>query len=383
MGTMRARLRRKVTGWCSPFTAPVPREVRGALVALQHQRLLESLPLLCLLIAANAVAMAIALVGDLPVWQQLAPPAIIISASLAILYRFRTRPRAHDSAAALRHLRAAPLVTVPLGLVAGLWGVNAFIETEIYYCMTAPVFIGIAALVSATCLLAVPRAAIGAMAAATLPIVLKMASYDNLGVRAMAVMIVLITLMQSRVVLGKFEETVTMLTLQHELNRLAGSDPLTALDNRLTFDRALHRLLDAGEPVMVALTDLDGFKAANDSHGHHAGDAILAEVALRLQASAPGAASIARLGGDEFARLYAVGRGTLAAERELAAARAAVARPYRCDGLELSVGMSLGTALSLVDGSEPRQLLRRADERLYADKALRKSAPPLQPALAG
>ena len=58
----------------------------------------------------------------------------------------------------LRQLRAAPLVTVPLGLVAGLWCVNAFVETEKFYCMTAPVFIAIAALVSATCLLAVPRA---------------------------------------------------------------------------------------------------------------------------------------------------------------------------------------------------------------------------------
>lgn len=380
---MRARLRRKVTGWCSPFTAPVPLQVRGALVALQHQRLLESLPLLCLLIAANAVAMAIAVVGDLPVWQQLTPPTIIIATSLAILYRFRTRPQAHDGAAALRQLRAAPLVTVPLGLVAGLWCVNAFVETEKFYCMTAPVFIAIAALVSATCLLAVPRAAIGAMVATTLPIVLKMAAYDNLGVRAMAAMIVLVTLMQARVVLSKFEETVTMLTYQHELNRLAGSDPLTALDNRLTFDRALRNLLDAGEPVLVALSDLDGFKAANDQHGHHAGDTILAEVALRLQTHARGAASIARLGGDEFALLYSVGRGTLAAEAELAAAREAIARPYHCDGQALQVGMSLGTALSLVDGTDPRQLLRRADQRLYADKAARKSAPDALPALAG
>ncbi len=373
MGLSRAVLRRKVSGWCSPFTAPVPPQVRGAMVALQHERLLASLPLLCLAIAANAVAMAMAVVGDLPVWQQLAPPAIIISATLIIFYRFRTRPQAHDSAAALRQLRRAPLVTVPLGLVAGLWCVNAFIETEKYYCMTAPVFIGIAGLVSATCLLAVPRAAIGAMVATTLPIVIKMCFYHNLGVRAMAAMIVLITLLQAKVVLGKFEETVTMLTLQHKLNRLAASDPLTGLDNRLAFDTALRDHLNRGEPVLVALSDLDGFKAANDSHGHHAGDAILAEVAARLRAHAPGAASIARLGGDEFALLYPAAQGTLLAEAELDAARAAIARPYACDGQDLLVGMSLGTALSLADGTDPKLLLRRADERLYIDKAARKA----------
>ncbi|WP_088310945.1 GGDEF domain-containing protein [Novosphingobium sp. B 225] len=380
MAFSRAGLRRKVTGWCSPFTAPVPPQVRGAMVSLQHERLLASLPLLCLAIAANAVAMAMAVVGDLPVWQQLAPPAIIISATLLIFYRFRTRPQAHDSAAALRQLRRAPLVTVPLGLVAGLWCVNAFIETEKYYCMTAPVFIGIAGLVSATCLLAVPRAAIGAMVATTLPIVIKMSLYHNLGVRAMAAMIVLITLLQAKVVLGKFEETVTMLTLQHKLNRLAASDPLTGLDNRLAFDTTLRGLLDRGEPVLVALSDLDGFKAANDSHGHHAGDAILTEVAARLRTHAPGALSIARLGGDEFALLYPAAQGTVTAAAELSAARAAIARPFACDGQNLLVGMSLGTALSLADGTDHKLLLRRADERLYADKAARKTLLPVRAA---
>ena len=378
----RTRLRRKLAGWCSPFTAPVPSQVRGPLVALQHERLLASLPLLCLLIAANAVAMAAAVIGELPVWQQLTPPAIIITGALLTLVRFRRRPPAYDSARALRDLRLAPLVTVPLGLVAGLWCVNAFIETERFYCMTAPVFIGLAALVSATCLLAVPRAAIGAMAATISPIVIKMVSYDNLGVRAMAVMLVLITGMQATVVLAKFRETVTMLTLQLELNRLAGSDNLTGLDNRLTFDRKLRGLLDSGAPVLVALSDLDGFKAANDSHGHHAGDLILAEVAQRMRSHAPSAVAIARLGGDEFALLYDAARGTLAAELELAAVRSAVARPYRCDGVELRVETSLGSALSLVDGTEPRQLLRRADERLYADKAARKAVPAPAAALA-
>ncbi len=378
----RTRLRRKLAAWCSPFTAPVPSHVRGPLVALQHERLLAALPLLCLLIAANAVAMATAVIGELPVWQQLTPPAIIISGSLLTLARFRRRPVGADPARALGDLRRAPLVTVPLGLVAGLWCVNAFIETERFYCMTAPLFIGLAALVSATCLLAVPRAAIGAMIATVGPIVIKMASYDNLGVRAMAVMLVLVTGMQAKVVLAKFRETVTMLSLQLELNRLAGSDPLTGLDNRLTFDRKLRGLLDREAPVLVALADLDGFKAANDCHGHHAGDLILTEVAQRMRSHAPSAVAIARLGGDEFALLFDVGRGALAAELELAAVRNAVAGPYCCDGQDLRVETSLGSALSLTDGTEPRLLLRRADERLYADKAARKSAKAAPPKLA-
>ena len=54
----------------------------------------------------------------------------------------------------------------------------------------------------------------------------------------MAAMLVLVTAMQAGVVLAKFRETVAMLVLQHELNRLAATDTMTGLDNRLAFMRA-------------------------------------------------------------------------------------------------------------------------------------------------
>lgn len=368
------RLRRASDRWLSPFTAPVPANVQGELVALQYERLVAALPMLCILIAANAVAMGLAVMGELPWWQQLAPPVIIVGTCLAVLWRLRTRPATDDPDAALRTLRRAPLVTVPLGLVAGFWCVNAFEETEKYYCMVAPVFIGIASLVSATCLLSVPRAAIGGMIATVVPIAIKMALFDNLGVRAMDAMMVLVTIMQARVVLSKFDETVRMLTLQSELNRLAGSDPLTGLDNRLAFDSALQRMLNAGEPVFVALADLDGFKQANDQHGHLAGDAILVEVARRMRRHAPQARSLARLGGDEFALLFSATTGTLAAEAQLDELRRGIGRAYRWQGSTLRVETSLGTALSLVDGTEPDLLLASADRRLYHDKLARKRA---------
>ena len=62
----------RMEAWTSPFTAPVPERVRAPLIQLQHERLARSLPLLCLVVAAGAVAMALAVMGDLPVWQQLA-----------------------------------------------------------------------------------------------------------------------------------------------------------------------------------------------------------------------------------------------------------------------------------------------------------------------
>lgn len=357
----------------SPFTAPVPASVRSAVVALQYERLVKALPLLCLLVAANSIAMGLAVMGDLPIWQQLAPPVIIVSTCLIVLVSTRGAGKVRCGDAALRFMRRAPLVAIPLGLVAGAWSVNAFVETEKFYCMVAPVFIGMAALITASCLNAVPRAAIGAMVATTLPIAVKLASYPYLGLRCMAAMLVLLIVMQAWMVLGKFKETVQTLVLQDELNRLAASDRLTGLDNRLAFDAALDELLAGEADGLVALADLDGFKAVNDTYGHLAGDAILVEVAARMRAHAPSARSLARLGGDEFALIFSTANGTLQAEKELAAMRAAVASPYGFDGQVISVGTSLGIALTPEDGRTRDTLLRLADQRLYGDKAARRA----------
>jgi diguanylate cyclase (GGDEF)-like protein len=359
-------------GWGAPFTAPVPDAVRGELLILQSDRLRATLPLICLTIAACAVAMTLAVQGDLPLWQQLAPPIIIIGACITVLIRSRIVPPPDSEDAILRELRTTLLLTTGLGFLAGLWCVNAFIETEKYYCMTAPVFIGLGALVNATCLLSVPRAAIGGIIATVTPIVIKMSLFDNLGIRAMAVIIVLVAVMQSGVVLAKFRETVAMLVLQHELNRLAESDPLTGLDNRLSFRRKLDARLATSAPVHIVLADLDGFKGVNDTHGHGAGDAVLVEVANRIRRVTISAMSVARLGGDEFALLYdgTTSQDQIAAEIE--GVRATVPLPLSHGDALISVGISLGAARSPGDAIDSLLLLATADARLYEDKAGRK-----------
>ncbi len=361
-----ARRRTGLAGGLSPFTAPVPEPVFEPLVRLQHQRLTKSLPLLCLAVAASAVAMALAVMGDLPLWQQLAPPVIIVGTCLAILLRIKLRPAAPNIETAYRGLGRALFVAIGLGTVAGAWCVNAFVETERYYCMTAPVFIGIAALVTASSLLAVPRAAIAGMAAAVVPIVIKLSTYDYIGMRAMAAMMVLITLMQARMILRTFRETVGMMTAQQELDRLARFDALTGLAGRRAFMDTLQARLDVRTPTLLALADLDRFKQANDQHGHSAGDAVLVEVAERLRSAAPGALMIARLGGDEFALLF---DGESDPGAEIEASRRAIARPFLLGGTSLSIGVSIGTAASPQAGTDIPTLLHAADLAMYADKA--------------
>lgn len=347
---------------------PIPDAIRDTLALRQSERLHAFLPLLCLLVAANAVAMAYAVQGDLPWWQQAAPPAILIGTCLAVLALSRIFARPDTADAARRQHRRATWLAGALGLVAGFWCVNAFSETEQYYCMTAPVFIGIAAIISASCLLSVPRAAIAAMACTLAPIIVKLSTYDYSSLRAMAVMLTLVTIMQAGVVLSKFRETVATLALETRLARLAEADALTGLDNRLAFETTLQAQLDRAAPVIVALGDLDGFKPVNDTHGHQAGDAVLIEIARRLTVLAPSALSVARLGGDEFALLYA-GDGIANARAEIAALMPALALPIAHNGETLSVGCSLGAAASPEDGTGIGALLHTADMRLYDAKA--------------
>lgn len=356
------------TRWLSPFTAPVPAGVRGPLVRLQYDRLRRTLPFLTIAVAACAVAMAVALQGDLPAWQQYMPPAIVVLVCVALFAR-AARPIETDDDGEYRALSRSLFVTVPLGLIGSAWCINAFSEMEQYYCMTAPVFLGIAALVGANGLTAVPRAAIGGMAAAVLPVAIKLATYPYIGMRAMAAMLVLVAVMQGRTLLRSFNETVSLLSAQAELDRLAHSDALTGLAGRRSFMTALDARVAAGTPVLVALADLDGFKRANDLHGHNAGDIVLGAVAQRLRDTAPGAVMIARLGGDEFALLYDVGGGTLPALRELAAVSRRVAERYRVDDADIRIGISLGCATSPRDGADALSLLHHADTQMYAEKA--------------
>ncbi len=193
------------------------------------------------------------------------------------------------------------------------------------------------------------------------------------GALAIAGVLLLAIAVQISLIIDRGRERAGWNRREGELLRLAGTDPLTGLDNRLGFDTALTRIGAEGAPILVALADLDHFKAVNDAHGHLAGDAVLVEVAARLRRHAPSACSIARLGGDEFALVFDVAEGTDRAEAELAEARAAIASPYDYTDVLLTVETSLGFCASDEAGRDSNSLLRTADARLYADKMARRT----------
>jgi diguanylate cyclase (GGDEF)-like protein len=354
----------------SPFTTTVPAPVRDSLILLQYERLHALTPLMCLTLVATAIAMATAVMGDLPLWQQITPPALIITGCLARLIAARKRPTL-TPAQAWQHLKKSVFIVGGLGLVTGLWSVNAFDETDKYYCMVAPVFLCMMAMVSTNGLSSVPGAARAAMVMSVTPMVICLISYDNLGVRSMGVILVLIAALQLRLIRGRFIETEKMLTLQHEMAEMADSDGLTGLKNRRAFTTLLQTQLESGAGATVAMLDLDGFKAANDTYGHHAGDEVLISVAHRMTAVAVTATCAARLGGDEFALLYGPGISEGQVRAEVDALAAMIAQPHKVGDDLLSVAASVGIART--DNGDMAALLQSADRALYADKHQRKA----------
>ncbi|NLT55360.1 MAG: EAL domain-containing protein [Actinomycetales bacterium] len=121
-----------------------------------------------------------------------------------------------------------------------------------------------------------------------------------------------------------------------ELERLALTDPVTGLDNRIRMDRLVNESLTqvrTGRRALgMLLLGLDRFKVVNDSLGHSTGDALLVEVSQRLLGAVPPGAAVARVGGDEFAVLVADAPGTSALLGLAHFVRERLARSYSLPG---------------------------------------------------
>jgi diguanylate cyclase (GGDEF)-like protein len=160
------------------------------------------------------------------------------------------------------------------------------------------------------------------------------------------------------------------------IHRLAYFDALTGLPNREWISEYLsHALAEAtghGHSVALLFVDLDQFKRINDTLGHETGDALLRQVAARLNealVSAGGAGRLARVGGDEFIVVLSGPASLAAAEKVAQQAQAALAAPFVQGSYELVVTLSIGIALYPEHGADTQTLLKHADAAMYEAKA--------------
>src|SRR5882672_6312956 len=162
------------------------------------------------------------------------------------------------------------------------------------------------------------------------------------------------------------------IALRRQFEQAALSDALTGFRNRLWVDQTLPRIvqrhLHASEPLCIAMMDIDHFKSVNDRFGHAAGDAVLMRVGRLVRGNLRPSDFAARVGGEEFALILPQTflPGAVTAVERLREAIAGAAFDYH--GRRLSrVTVSIGLA-ELERGTNPQQLLARADVALYAAK---------------
>lgn len=169
---------------------------------------------------------------------------------------------------------------------------------------------------------------------------------------------------------------ITAMKHQHDvIERIAFHDPLTGLPNRLLLSDRMEQALAQAERsqhmLAVCYLDLDGFKPVNDNYGHEVGDALLKEVACRLEGSVRANDTASRLGGDEFVLLLTSLENIEEYETVLGRVIDAIGRSFDLgDGRQADITVSVGVTVFPVDNSDPDTLLRHADQAMYRAKRL-------------
>jgi diguanylate cyclase (GGDEF)-like protein len=155
--------------------------------------------------------------------------------------------------------------------------------------------------------------------------------------------------------------------LLHDVQRLAETDSLTGVWNRMVFDQMLRKEFNRAErsrsPFGLVMLDIDHFKRLNDTFGHQVGDEVLRSLARTIVGNARDFDTVARYGGEEFAVILpdvGIHDAVEIAER--------LREAIQTLGGPSTITSSFGVAVYPQNGVTPEELIRSADEALYASK---------------
>jgi diguanylate cyclase (GGDEF)-like protein len=167
------------------------------------------------------------------------------------------------------------------------------------------------------------------------------------------------------------EAAVAQKLESERLHQAAHTDILTGLLNRRGLVHALAHLAKTAAPDCcwtLYLSDLDGFKAVNDTFGHRAGDELLAQVASRLLMAADPDDLVCRMGGDEFVVVTQRVHGHEEAQTLGEALLACCVMPFELETSTATVGITIGFATQIQAMPSLDQLLKMADAAMYQGK---------------
>jgi diguanylate cyclase (GGDEF)-like protein len=158
-------------------------------------------------------------------------------------------------------------------------------------------------------------------------------------------------------------------------------DLLTDLHNRFSLDKRLNALIDQARQSAgifgLIYIDLDRFKEVNDKFGHHIGDLMLQEAAIRMKRQLRAHDTLARIGGDEFAVAVSVVRSRADVEEIALRLEHCFDDPFVVERVTLHGSATVGMALYPEDGANKDSLLSAADAAMYVKKHIGKPGLPV------
>jgi diguanylate cyclase (GGDEF)-like protein len=362
--------RGRVTGWLADAGPGVSDEVRGALIRELHGTWT---------IFAAGVINSVIVAAAIALRQQTAPfiawlalELTICIARLIILIRAHRAARAHRPTPTDLYILFTLAWGGSVGMGAGLSLMSGDWISATLACLSA------AAMVGGTCFrnFSAPRLA-GAMMLSSIGPVIPAIIYARQPL--LYVLFLQMPLYFVAMIAATFRLNKMLVAVMHSKRRsedLARHDPLTGVRNRAGFVDAIDaKLADGSGSQSFALLylDLDHFKPVNDNFGHAAGDSVLRTIARSLRDVLPAADAIARIGGDEFVVLtcdVTADEAVAIAERIISVITAPITL---ADGNSVTIGVSIGVAISPDHGSDAETLLALADAALYEAKSSGKS----------
>ena len=157
-----------------------------------------------------------------------------------------------------------------------------------------------------------------------------------------------------------------------QLFNLAHYDVITNLPNRLLFhnrlDQEIKKSQRTNSKLAVMLLDLDHFKEVNDTLGHDKGDTLLKQVAKRLKICIRDTDILARLGGDEFTLIIPFNDNLHIVDRVAQKILTSLAQPFQLEANPVYISASMGVTVFPQDGQSIKELLKNADQAMYAAK---------------
>lgn len=358
----------QVTDWLSSSSAPESAAIRSKLIQSVLDRKI-ALVVASFCMAATAIT-AYVMTGQTWPLVWLAADIVVSGARLYLIQHSEWSPH--------RPREEYIPVMILLGL---LW--STLFAAASFACMVSghPVLAVMAAVNTAGVVGAVssrnaPTPRFGALiiAICALPFAVGVALAPFPGMQVLSIIVPLWAIGMYVIMQQNYDIAVRMIRAEIVTRRLALTDVLTGLGNRMCLDEQLalacDRMVKSNDPAGFTLLylDLDGFKTVNDIYGHIAGDALLKAVGKRLRQSLRPQDQICRNGGDEFAIILP---NTPQEEATFVAKRiiAAIARPFDIGISDhVYIGVSIGSAHAPEDGSAPALLLAAADLALYNAK---------------